>query len=119
VSEVNLINRSSVFRLHAEFCKTLADTSRLLIINELSKGEVPVGELAKRLNLSQSNVSKHLALMRERGLVDTRREGAVIYYSLSDRRIYEAIKLLVSVQNDQIERQHLLTSTEVDMQDIS
>ncbi len=109
---MDLLDRSSIYKLHAEFCKILADTSRLLIISELSKGEVSVGELTKRLELGQSNVSKHLALMRERGLVNTRRQGAVIYYSLSDRRIYDAIRLLISVQNDQIERQHLLTSTQ-------
>lgn len=107
---MDLLNHASIYKLHAEFCKILADTNRLLIINELSKGEVSVGELARRLELGQSNVSKHLALMRERGLVNTRRQGAVIYYSLSDRRIYEAIRLLISVQNDQIEKQHLLTS---------
>ncbi len=100
--------KSAIYQLHADFCKTLADANRLLIINELAKGEVSVNELVKRLELRQSNVSKHLAIMRERGLVVTRREGSTIYYSLCDRRISEAIKLLREVQSDQIERQRLL-----------
>jgi len=61
--------RVALYRLHAGFCKTLADASRLLILNELAGGEASVGDLARRLALGQSNVSKHLGLMREHGLV--------------------------------------------------
>jgi ArsR family transcriptional regulator, virulence genes transcriptional regulator len=100
--------RAAIYRLHAEFCKTLADANRLLIINELSKGELPVNELTRRLGLQQSNVSKHLSLMREHGLVITRREGSTIYYALSDSRIFEAIKLLKEAQANQIEKRHKL-----------
>ena len=101
--------KAAIYRLHAEFCKTLADANRLLIINELANGEISVNELVRRLELRQSNVSKHLAVMRERGLVVTRREGSTIYYSLADKRISEAIKLLREVQRDQIEKQRALT----------
>ncbi len=100
--------KAAIYRLHAEFCKTLSDANRLLIISELSKGEVSVNELARRLELRQSNVSKHLAIMRERGLVTTRREGSTICYSLSDPRISQAISLLRDVQADQIEKQRVL-----------
>ncbi len=100
--------KAAIYRLHAEFCKTLSDANRLLIISELSKGEVSVNELVRRLELRQSNVSKHLAVMRERGLVMTRREGASIFYSLTDPRISKAIQLLREVQADQIEKQRIL-----------
>jgi DNA-binding transcriptional ArsR family regulator len=100
--------KAAIYRLHAEFCKTLSDANRLLIISELSKGEVSVKELTRRLELRQSNVSKHLSVMRERGLVMTRRDGATIYYSLTDTRISQAIHLLREVQADQIEKQRLL-----------
>ncbi|MBI2906982.1 MAG: winged helix-turn-helix transcriptional regulator [Chloroflexi bacterium] len=102
--------RAAIYRLHAEFCKTLSDANRLLIINELGKGEVSVGELARRLGLGQSNVSKHLALLREHGLATVRRVGPTIYYSLSDPRISEAIRLLREVQADQLERRRVLYS---------
>jgi DNA-binding transcriptional ArsR family regulator len=101
--------RAEIYQLHAEFCKTLADANRLLIINELSKGELSVTEITRRLDLQQSNVSKHLSLMREHGLVNSRREGSTVYYSLSDRRISEAIKLLKAAQADQMERRRRLT----------
>lgn len=101
--------RVALYRLHAEFCKTLSDANRLLIITELSRGELSVGELARRLDLRQANVSKHLGVMRERGLLMSRRSGATTYYFLSDGRICEAINLLKEVQADQIERQHRLS----------
>lgn len=104
------LERVAIYRLHAEFCKTLADTNRLLIISELSKGEASVGELTRKLKLSQSNMSRHLGLMRERGLVGTRREGSNIFYRLADLRIAEAITLLKQVQADQIEKQRSLAS---------
>lgn len=102
-------DRAAVYRLHAGFCKTLADANRLLIITELGKGEVSVSELTRRLELTQSNASKHLGILREHGLAEVRREGATIYYRLSDPRISEAIGLLRAVQADRLERQRRLT----------
>ncbi len=101
----------AIYRLHAEFCKTLSDANRLLIITELAKGEVSVNELTRRIGLQQSNASKHLSLMRENGLVNARREGSTVYYSLSDMRVYEALKLLMEAQADQFEKRRLLTSS--------
>ncbi|MDO8567596.1 MAG: metalloregulator ArsR/SmtB family transcription factor [Dehalococcoidales bacterium] len=107
------IDKAAIYRLHAAFCKNLADANRLLIIDILGDGELPVGEIAQKLVLPQSNVSKHLALMRERGLVVTRREGANIYYRLSDARISEAIRLLKKIHIEQIEKQSTLARKSV------
>jgi DNA-binding transcriptional ArsR family regulator len=102
------LDKAAIFRLHASFCKYLADANSLLIIDVLGKGELSVGDLAQQLKLSQSNVSKHLALMREHGVVIARRDGASIYYKLSDARISEAIRLLKDIQVEQIEKQRIL-----------
>lgn len=107
MSELKL-DRVTLYEFHAQFCKTLADANRLLIIAELVKGEKSVSDLANNLGLNQSNVSKHLSLMRERGLVATRRDGVSIYYSLSDPRIFKAIELLIKVQSDQVAMRHKL-----------
>lgn len=65
----------------------LANRRRLIILCHLMVyGELAVGELVKRLDLAQSALSQHLALMRAAGIVDTRREGTTIYYSLVDER---------------------------------
>ena len=108
---MNANERAAIYRLHAEFCKTLSDANRLLIITELAAGEISVNELVKKLGLQQSNVSKHLSLMREHGLVNCRREGSTVFYSLADTRIYEAIKLLIEAQADQIKKKSVLAST--------
>ena len=102
------LDRVTLYEFHAQFCKTLADANRLLIIAELVTGEKSVSDLANSLGLGQSNVSMHLAFMRERGLVERRRVGATIYYSLSDPRIFKAIELLIQVQADQVARRHNL-----------
>jgi DNA-binding transcriptional ArsR family regulator len=101
--------KSEIYRLHAEFCQALSDANRLVIIMELSKGEASVSELVDRLGLRQSNLSKHLAVMRERGLVSARRDGSAVYYSLSDERIFDAIRLLMKVQRDQIKKRRELS----------
>jgi ArsR family transcriptional regulator, virulence genes transcriptional regulator len=108
---LDIDEKTEIYQLHAEFCKTLADANRLLIINELSQGELAVNEITHRLGLQQSNVSKHLSLMREHGLVNSRREGSSVYYSLSDSRISEAIRLLKEAQADQIEKRRRLTKS--------
>lgn len=106
------LDKQAIYRFYAGFCKNLADANRLLIINALGKGEMSVGELTRCLGLNQSNVSKHLALMREYSLVTARRDGASIYYSLCDARISEAINLLKAVQMEQIEKQRRLAHRE-------
>ena len=106
--------RLEIYRLHAEFCKALSDANRLLIISELSRGELPVNELTRRLGLQQSNVSKHLAFLRETGLVNTRREGSSINYRLADARIFEAISLLRAVQSEVLEKRRKLAGNKTE-----
>ncbi len=64
--------------------KGLANESRLMIMCVLTEGELSVGQLNKRISLSQSALSQHLAVLREQGLVRTRRESQTIYYRLAN-----------------------------------
>jgi len=66
----------------AELLKVLGNEQRLLILCNLLGQSLSVGDLNARLDLSQSALSQHLALLREAGLVETRREAQSIYYSL-------------------------------------
>jgi ArsR family transcriptional regulator len=84
-------------QLHASVCKGLADPKRLLIINALRDGEMSVGEICEELDLPQANVSQHLAIMRERGLVNARKDGQFVFYSLTTMKIVEAVDLLRQV----------------------
>ncbi|MEJ8568705.1 metalloregulator ArsR/SmtB family transcription factor [Elongatibacter sediminis] len=64
--------------------KGLANESRLMIMCVLSEGEQSVGELNQRIHLSQSALSQHLGVLREQGLVQTRRESQTIHYRLAN-----------------------------------
>ena len=77
--------------------KGLANESRLMIMCVLSEGEVSVGQLNQRIKISQSALSQHLAVLREQGLVQTRRESQTIYYSLADTAAMSVIELLREV----------------------
>jgi len=97
-------SRSEIFQRQAEFCKSLADPKRLMIIHELRDGEKSVGELAESLGLKQSNTSQHLAVLRNAGIITPRRERNIAYYSLVSPRISDACDLVRSVIADQIQR---------------
>jgi len=100
--------RTELFCLQAELCKSLADPKRLMIIHELREGERSVGELAESLGLKQSNTSQHLAVMRKAGIVKSRRDGSTAYYSLVNPKIADACDLVRGVIADQIQRNQTL-----------
>jgi DNA-binding transcriptional ArsR family regulator len=77
--------------------KGLANESRLMIMCVLAEGEVSVGQLNRRINLSQSALSQHLAVLRDQGLVKTRRESQTIYYRLAETPAMNVIELLHDV----------------------
>ncbi len=83
-------NASQAVRL----LKTLANESRLMIMCVLAEGECSVGALNERIDLSQSALSQHLAVLREQGLVRTRRESRTIYYSLAESQAVALINKL-------------------------
>ncbi len=76
------------------FLKALANRHRLMILCELHKGELSVSAIQQALQLSQSSLSQHLARLREDGLVKTRRESQVIFYSLGSANVSRVISLL-------------------------
>lgn len=81
----------------AAYLKTLAHEGRLMILCHLGTGERSVGELEELLGIRQAAVSQMLARLRDEGLVDTRRDGKTIYYSLADRNTEQVIGLLYSL----------------------
>lgn len=83
-----------IHELHARLCKAIADPKRLLIINELRDGPLTVGELSEALQITQSNCSQHLAILRERAVVDADRQGPHVLYSLRSDKVLAAIDLL-------------------------
>jgi len=99
-----------VFNLHAEICKTLANPKRLEIIYALKEGELSAGELVKRLNIPKANVSQHLAILRQRRVVVSRRDGVNIYYSIANPKIVQACALMREMLMEQIKEDGRLVS---------
>jgi DNA-binding transcriptional ArsR family regulator len=81
----------------AQMLKALGNEQRLLILCNLLDGPLSVGELNQRIELSQSALSQHLALLRELGLVETRREAQTIFYSLPDGPVVRVMALLQEI----------------------
>src|SRR3989304_5620064 len=92
-----------LYKLHAGICHTLANPKRLEIIDRLRNQELSVTELAEALEISQANLSQHLSLMRQRGIVTTRREGLNVFYSLSNPKIIQACDLMRQVLLEYLE----------------
>jgi ArsR family transcriptional regulator len=97
-----------LFKLKAELCKTFSDPKRLLIINELRGYERTVGDLARSLELNQSVVSRHLGILRSKGIVRPRSEGSSVFYRLTDPKIGEACDLVHQVLMSQMEKNKVL-----------
>jgi ArsR family transcriptional regulator len=92
-----------LYELHASICQTLAHPRRLEVIDRLRGGEMSVTDLAEALQISQPNVSQHLALMKQKGIVTARREGLNVYYRLASLKIVKACELMREVLVDHLE----------------
>jgi ArsR family transcriptional regulator len=85
------------FELQADICQTLANPKRLQILNLLKEGELSVGALGGALEIAKPNLSQHLAVMRQKGILATRREGTTIDYRLATPHIVEACRVMRQV----------------------
>lgn len=81
----------------ASLLKAMSNPHRLMILCRLGASEASVGELQTDSGLSQSALSQHLAVLRARGLVDTRREAQTIHYRLSDPAVVQVIETLMKI----------------------
>ena len=94
----------TIFELQAELCKTMANPRRLEILSALKDGEKRVTDLVAIIGISKANVSQHLAFMRHKGIVETRKEGVYIFYSLTSSKIIKACSIMREVLIEQMER---------------
>jgi ArsR family transcriptional regulator len=86
-----------IFQLHAEICKTLSNPIRLEILSMLRDGKKSVNEIAALTRVRQATISQHLAVLRQRGVVSTRREGINVYYDVANPKITKACDLMREV----------------------
>lgn len=97
-----------VNQLHAEICAALADPNRILMLYILSEGPRTVNDVAQLVGISQPSTSRHLKVLRERGLVRAERQGMSVEYRLADSRLIEALDILRLVLRDNAERRATL-----------
>ncbi|MCM8749697.1 metalloregulator ArsR/SmtB family transcription factor [Thermomicrobiaceae bacterium CFH 74404] len=105
---IDLERKRELYRLQAELCQTLADPTRLELLELLSEGPRPVKALVRATGQRQAKISQHLAVMRQRGIVVAERMGTEMHYSLADPRILEACRITREMLVDRLRRQHAL-----------
>ena len=97
------LTRAEVARLRGsavrvtDLLKAMANPSRLMILCQLAEGEKSVGEMESVNRLSQSGLSQHLAVLRSKRIVSTRREAQLIFYSLASKEVEEIMAALYRV----------------------
>ena len=86
-----------IFELQADFCQSLANPKRLKIVNLLKGGELPVKEIEKSMAIAKANLSQHLTIMRQKGILTSRREGTTTYYRLASPKIADTCSAMQEV----------------------
>lgn len=107
---VNPILKQEIMQLEADFCAALSDPTRIFILYALSDRALNVTELTNDLGIPQPTTSRHLKVLRDRGLVYTERQGTVITYHLADRRVIQALDLLRTAMRDRLTQRASLVS---------
>jgi ArsR family transcriptional regulator len=90
-------NQALVFKIKADLLKSLAHPVRLEIIEYLKDKEASVGELVRELEVEQSGISKHLAILRQAGIVRSRQEKVTVFYSIRDKDIFSVLRPIAEI----------------------
>jgi len=88
---------NNIFVLHANICKTLANPRRLEIIDALRNDELTATQLVQKLHISKANLSQHMSILIQKGVVLSRRESINVFYKLPDERITKACDMMREV----------------------
>ena len=78
----------------AVLLKVLANENRLLILCELAKQPMSVSALLEKLEISQSGISQHLAILKSHGILDCDKKAQTVVYTIKDERIYKVMQVL-------------------------
>ncbi len=92
------------YELHANLCSVLSSSRRLEILNALRDKELTVTEILESMSISKTNLSQHLALMKDRGILASRRDGQHIYYSITNKKVIRAYDLMCEVLRELLDQ---------------
>jgi DNA-binding transcriptional ArsR family regulator len=96
------MNDIQVFELHAELCRALGHSSRLQLVHLLREGPQCVSDLAHMTGLGQGTVSRHLAVLRNCGILSVQPRGRETHYQISDPRIMDICDLMRAILIEQL-----------------
>ena len=85
--------RRAVYQMKAEFFRILGHPVRVRILELLRDGERTVGDLQNELQMDSSGTSQHLGVLRKHGILEARREGTSVYYTVRDPRIFQLLEV--------------------------
>ncbi len=94
-----------IYEIHASICQCLANPKRLEVINALKDGEMAATPIASRLGIGKANLSQHLSIMRDKGILKSRRDGVNIYYALANPKVKKACDLMREVLFEHLREQ--------------
>ena len=99
------------FKIKADFLKGLAHPIRLQIVEYLKNGEASVGKLEQELGVKQSNLSRHLATLRDLGVLEARQEKTSVYYAIHDHDIYKILRPIAELLKKKLEKSQKILET--------
>ena len=102
---------NKVYMMHAEMCKVFTSPVRLKILDLLRDGKKPVSELVQLTGLNQSNVSQHLQIMKDKGILRIEKKGNYVFYSIANPKISEAFGMMKEIMMDQLAESEKLYKT--------
>lgn len=106
---VDSVDNDRINRLHAELCKVFTNPTRIQILQLLRERERSVTELVRELGLPQPNVSQHLTVMRNRGVLAWRRDGSAVRYRVAHPKVLQAFDLIREVLVEELRQATRLT----------
>jgi DNA-binding transcriptional ArsR family regulator len=99
-------NQKELYRLHADFCKFMGNPKRIEILFLLGENEMCVDQIASAMEVRVPNISQQLAVMREKGVVNFRREGTKMYYSIANPKTLQACIIMREAMVEQMAKQY-------------
>ncbi|MDP1728512.1 MAG: metalloregulator ArsR/SmtB family transcription factor [Bacteroidota bacterium] len=102
-----MINKQ-IFELHADVCKALGHPLRIEVIDLLQNGELCFSDILEVTGGLKSNLSQHLTVMTNKGILKARREGQCNYFSLSSDKVAKACRLMREVLVDNLKKQQII-----------
>ncbi len=105
-----MIGEELVFKIKADFLKCLAHPVRLAILEHLKNAEKSVGQMVQSLGVEQSSLSKHLAVLRQAGILTSRQEKVTVFYSVRDNDIFHVLRPIAEILRKRLEESQKVLS---------